>query len=52
MGTVAGFSLSYYISAEEVCDWTGVMEAGLRVAERQSAQRGAGRKMAADVNPC
>ena len=41
-----------YISAEEVCDWTGVMEAGLRVAERQSAQRGAGRKMAADVNPC
>jgi hypothetical protein len=29
---IAGFSLSDYISAEEVCDWTGKREAELRVA--------------------
>ena len=32
--SVAGFSLSNYISAEEACDWTGKREAELRVAEK------------------
>jgi hypothetical protein len=31
---VAGFSLSSYVSAEEICDWTGKREAELKVAER------------------
>jgi hypothetical protein len=33
---VAGFSLSNYISAEEVCDWTGKREVELRIAETGS----------------
>ena len=37
LATVAGFSLSNYISAEEVCDWTGKREAELRVAEKEGA---------------
>ena len=36
MGTVAGFSLSNYISAEEACDWTGKREAELRVSGREN----------------
>ena len=35
--SVAGFSLSNYISAEEACDWTGKREAELRVAEKEGA---------------
>jgi hypothetical protein len=36
---VTGFSLSNYISAEEVCDWAGKREAELRVAERDKRQK-------------
>jgi hypothetical protein len=31
---IAGFFLSNYISAEEVCNWTGIRELELRVGER------------------
>jgi hypothetical protein len=37
--TVVGFSLSNYINAEEVCDWTGKREAELRVAETGNLSR-------------
>jgi hypothetical protein len=33
--TVAEFSLSNYIKAEEVCNWTGKREVELRVGERE-----------------
>jgi hypothetical protein len=33
---VTGVSLSNYVSAEEVFDWTGKREAALRVAETES----------------
>ena len=36
--TVAGFSLSNYISAGEVCDWVGKREIELRVAETERSQ--------------
>jgi hypothetical protein len=34
--TVTGFSLSNYIIAEEVCDWTGKREVELRVSDTGS----------------
>jgi hypothetical protein len=39
LATVAGFSLSNYINAEEAYDWTGKREAELRVVETGSGQR-------------
>jgi hypothetical protein len=41
-GPVAGFSLSNYISAKEICDWTGKREAELRIAERGRGRGGRG----------
>jgi hypothetical protein len=38
--TVVGCFLSNYISAEEVCDWTGRREMELRVAEMGSISAG------------
>jgi hypothetical protein len=35
---VAEFSLSNYISAEEVCDWTGKGEEGLRVERERKRE--------------
>ena len=50
---VAGFSLSNYISVENVCDWTGKREAELRVAETESisGERSRGGRKAVDTYP-
>jgi hypothetical protein len=45
------FSLSNYISAEEVCGCTGKREAALRVAGTESISEERRRKMALDANP-